>query len=120
TSTPTSAPEDPPPGVAAPTGPPIGAIVGGVVGGVVGLAAIALIAWLLIRRGRNNGMTHTTNEHQELHRGDDAPELAPKLSQFKQQLAEADSTNGYMEMLGTEPSYKPPSAPAELDVTSQR
>lgn len=84
------------------------------------MAAIALIAWLLIRRGRRNGKTHTTEERQELRRGEDAPELAPKFDQYKQLVVEADNTNGYVEMLAMEPPHKPPSAPVELDATYQR
>ena len=44
---------------------PVGAIVGGVVGGIAGLAAIAVLAWLLIRR-RNKNRNYAPAEASEL------------------------------------------------------
>jgi hypothetical protein len=49
---------------------PVGAIVGGVVGGIAGLAAIAVLAWLLIRR-RNKNRNYAPAEASELQASDE-------------------------------------------------
>lgn len=90
---------------------PIGPIIGGVVGGVAGLAAIALIAWMLIRRRNNN------NRHDELLPAEaptDAYYAAPKTAPMMHS-SELASTFAYKELPAQ--SITRPEAPVEMDGT---
>ncbi|GAB1312422.1 hypothetical protein MFIFM68171_02632 [Madurella fahalii] len=99
-TSPTSTPNSPAPGVTESGNGPVGAIVGRVVGGVAGLAAVAVVAWLLIRR-----TTRTVGGHQDLRQGNDAPDLSPNLGRFKRGLVEVDGSNGYVELVAMESSH---------------
>jgi MYXO-CTERM domain-containing protein len=85
----------------------VGAIAGGVVGGVAGLAAIALLAFFLIRRRRKREAAGELPASNSL-TGSYAPEKAPVYAH------EANNNGGVVQEADSRPYEPVPSAPVEM------
>lgn len=98
---------------------PIGSIVGAILGGIAGLAMAVLLAWLYLRRRRQNEIPKVQGEAKVV--------SATELGEALYQLAERDSRmpkaelaapQTFSELEGTRTADLEAMSPAELEATS--